>query len=74
MGTFTIKRWKCDRRGLVVDGDRPKRPWGESARYSVTVSVDYGTAGGTEIDWKEMCNDCDREVGAAIPALRKKDV
>jgi hypothetical protein len=73
MGTFTVKKWKCDRCGIVLDGDRPNRPWGGSARYSVKVSVDYGTAGGTGIDWKEMCNDCDREVGMVVPTLRKKE-
>lgn len=72
MGSITIKRWQCDRCKIVHDGDRPYRKWEGSARYRVLVDVDYGTAGGIEIDWKEMCDECNQQVGPLLKALRKE--
>jgi hypothetical protein len=69
MAEFTIKKWRCDRCGVVYD-KRPPRKWEGAVRYQVLVVADYQVAGGNEIDWKEMCDQCDAEVGAALAALR----
>ena len=67
MGKFTIEKWQCDRCGTVMD----KRPYrSERAHYEVRISVDYGTAGGSEIDWREMCDECDHDVEDDIKAMK----
>lgn len=66
MGEITIKKWRCDRCGAIHD----KRPDDGGSRYSVAVSVDYRTAGGPMIDWKEMCPTCDRAVESIIKSLK----
>ncbi len=66
MAKITIEKWICDRCGSVHD----KRPPMEGVRHNVRVSVDYGTAGGIIIDWREMCPDCDRAVERIIDALK----
>lgn len=61
-----IEKWKCDRCGIIED----KKPGHPGTAYDVRVFVDYGTAGGPEIEWKEMCWHCNREVGDALANLR----
>jgi hypothetical protein len=69
MGEFTVKKWRCDRCGVVHDR-RPSRLYGGSARYNVKVAVDYEVTGGLEIDWSEMCDDCNEEVADKIELLK----
>lgn len=67
MGEYVIKKWQCDRCGVVLD----KRPYHDGGTYySVKVQVDYVTAGGGVISWKEMCGRCNREVEHALEDLK----
>ena len=67
MGKFTIEKWKCDRCGLVAD----KRPVVFYPHYEVVVIENYDTASSRAIAWREMCPDCDTEVGKLLPSLEK---
>lgn len=68
MGKIVIEKWQCDRCGKVED----KRPYSTNfTRYELRVVVDYGTAGGIEIDWKEMCDQCNRDVAKELEALKQ---
>ena len=68
MGKVIIEKWQCDRCGAIAD----KRPYGSGrAHYEVLVSVDYETAGGAEIKWKEMCGECDRTVALEVAEMKK---
>jgi hypothetical protein len=69
MAKFTITKWRCDRCGVVHD-QRPPRPGG-SVRYNVKVTADYEVAGGVEIDWSEMCNDCNAFVAGLVSSMRQ---
>lgn len=73
MGEFTVTKWQCDRCKAVFDV-RPKRTNGSMGSsptyYEVTASEDYGVAGGTVIDWKEMCHPCNKIVGEQLDAMR----
>lgn len=66
MGKFTVEKWRCDRCHAVAD--RWLKP---GSAHSVVASVDYGTAGGRVIEWREMCDPCNREVGEQIDAMKK---
>lgn len=66
MGKFTIERWRCDR--CHVEAPKWLKP---STAYSVRVNVDYGTAGGTEIEWAELCVDCAALVGRLTEGMKR---
>ncbi len=67
MGEYVIKKWQCDRCGVVQD----KRPYHQNGTYySVRASVDYTTAGGILFDWKEMCGKCNHEVGELLDDIK----
>ena len=65
MAKLIIEKWQCDRCKSVFD----KRP-AVSTRYSIAIDVDYGTAGGREVDWNEMCGPCNRTVSDFLHALK----
>lgn len=68
MGKVIIEKWQCDRCGIIAE----RRPYGNGrSHYEINVSVDYETAGGCEIKWKEMCGECDRAVGFEVDAMNK---
>jgi len=68
MGELIIKKWQCDRCKRVEDA-KPKRT-GYGAWYEIRISVDYETAGGTEIEWREMCPPCNKAVASEISAMK----
>jgi hypothetical protein len=61
MGEFTITKWRCDRCRIVAD--KYERP---SSAYSIRASVDYGTCGGSVIQWEQLCLNCNRAVEKQI--------
>lgn len=65
MGKFTVEKWRCDRCGHVQD--KWLRP---AAAYSLVASVAYDTAGGHEIEWREMCFDCNLAVELAVKGIK----
>lgn len=66
MGKFTVEKWRCDRCHKVAD--KWLKP---GTAHSIVASVDYGTAGGVELEWREMCVPCNEEVGRQIDAMKK---
>jgi hypothetical protein len=69
MGEITIKKWQCDRCG-VIDNERPRFP----SSFSVAASVDYGTSGGRVIYWQELCHPCNVKVEASLTAMKAESV
>ena len=64
MGKFTVERWRCDRCGKQAD--KWLKP---SSSYDICVNVEYGTDAAEMIDWREMCAQCNHEVGVIITAM-----
>jgi hypothetical protein len=66
MAKFTVERWRCDRCGLeAASWLKP------GSTYGVMATVDYGTAGGELLKWREMCVPCNDEVAKEIDAMQK---
>lgn len=64
MGKFTIDRRRCDRCGCVHD------KWYKPSEARALVStVSYDTSGGVQLEWRELCIDCNRLVGDAVKAM-----
>lgn len=66
MGEFTIKRWKCDRCGVVMD------KWLKPIPYiEVSICKDYDVGPGPRVFWKEMCSACTIEVNSEFVAMQE---
>lgn len=64
MAKFTIEQWKCDRCGVVHD------KWNRPVPYiEVAICEDYDVGPGPRAIWKEMCDECTREVRAEFVAM-----
>jgi hypothetical protein len=40
-------------------------------RYEAWISEDFSVAGGTVINWRDLCQDCHRELARVTSELRK---
>lgn len=69
MAKFTIERWRCDR--CHVESERWLKP---SVAHSIHISVDHGVAGGSVINWTELCVPCSDYVGGIADQLRDEAV
>jgi hypothetical protein len=66
MGKFSVERWRCDRCG--AEHDRWLKP---GSAYSIRASVDHGTAGGSILDWRELCSDCNSLVEQLVTGMAR---
>ena len=69
MAKFTVERWRCDRCGHeAASWLKP------GSSYEVRASVDYGTAGGQLINWREMCVPCNYAVAKELDAMEESAI
>jgi hypothetical protein len=69
MGKITIVKWQCDRCCVILD-KRPGRD-GHTPQYAVSALVDYQTAGGPWFDYKELCVECNADVGRELTIMKE---
>lgn len=68
MSKILIEKWQCDRCGVVADKAPP--PLEVSGRRELISSVDYGDAGGTDINWRDLCDRCSRVVADDVKRMK----
>lgn len=67
MGKLTIEKWQCDRCGKIED--EPPR---QAETFNVRASHELEWAGGVMFEWKEMCPDCNKDVGNDLGIMSAK--
>lgn len=67
MGEFTVKKWRCDRCGIVLDSNPRCYP---ASRLS--GGYYYSDGPGPSFDWKELCSPCSIKVECLIDGLMKE--
>lgn len=66
MGEIVIKKWKCDRCGIVM------AKWSRPVPcIEVTICQDYDVGPGPRVFWKEMCCACTIEVSGEFSAMQE---
>ena len=58
----------CDRCKVEMDGPVMGAPGG-STRFQMTATQDMGIAGGTLIEWLELCSECNEYLGSVIAEM-----
>ena len=58
----------CDRCKVEMDGPVMGRERGP-IRFQMTATQDMGIAGGTLIDWLELCSECNEYLGSVIAEM-----
>lgn len=65
MAELVIKKWQCDRCGVILD----KRPLHPGVKCEIRGSENYETAPGPRFEWKDICHPCNDKVKNAIREL-----
>ena len=60
----------CDRCKVEMDGPVMGRERGPT-RFQMTATQDMGIAGGTLIEWLELCSECNAYLGAVVAEMNR---